>query len=46
MCVRERERERTLVAFILIPDVLLNTFFMAFTSAKSPTMVDVACAFM
>lgn len=32
----------TLVAFILIPAVFLKTFLTAFTSARSPTMVEVA----
>lgn len=45
-CLVVRERVLTLVAFIFIPDVFLNTFLIAFSSAKSPTMVEVAWAFM
>lgn len=36
----------TLVAFILISEVFLNTFLIAFNSARSPTMVEVAWALM
>jgi hypothetical protein len=41
-----RGREITLVALILISEVFLNTFFIAFISARSPAIVEVACAFM
>ena len=36
----------TLVEFIFISDVFLNTLLMALTSAKSPARVDVAWAFI
>jgi len=42
----KRGREITFVALILIPEVFLNTFFIAFISARSPAIVEVACAFM
>jgi len=42
----KRRREITFVALILIPEVFLNTFFIAFISARSPARVEVACAFM
>jgi hypothetical protein len=42
-CIR---RKITLVALILIPEVFLKTFLMAFISARSPARVEVACAFM